>query len=154
MKFEEIHVQMQPLLLKLKASNSYRKETIGKLVLQSGVYVFYENDKAKYVGRVGHLSKQDIKTRVRQHYSGNVKQAPLAAVMLRKDLNLETGPGALHTIEDYAETIYKDEFEERQKRVNKMEVRAVEIKDCTTRAIFEIYAALTLDTKYNQFCES
>ena len=118
MKFEEIHDQMKPLLLKLEASNSYSRETIRKLVLQSGVYVFYENDKEMYVGRVGHLSKQDIKTRVRQHYSGNVKQAPLAAVMLRKDLKLKTGPGAPHTIAYYAETKFKAEFEDLKKGNN------------------------------------
>ena len=154
MKFEEIYDQMKPLLRDLKKSTLYCKETIGNLGLESGGYVFYEKDKAMYVGRVGHLSKQDIKTRVRQHFSGNVKKAPLAAVMLRKDLKLKTGPGAPHTIAYYAGKKYKAEFEERQQRVNKMKVKAVEIKHGTTRAIFEIYVALTWDTEYNQFLES
>ena len=153
MKFEEIHAQMAPFLRELKASTRYCMEAIGNLGIQSGVYVFCEHDKAMYVGRVSHLGKQDIKTRARQHFGGNVKKAPLAAVMLRKDLNLKTGPGARFTIAQYAEK-YKLEFEERQQRVRKMEVQAIEITDCTTRAIFEIYAALTLGAQYNQFCES
>ena len=36
----------------------------------------------------------------------------------------------------------------------KMEVRAVKIKDCTTRAAFEIYASLALGTPHNDFCEN
>ena len=47
---------------------------------------------------------------------------------------------------------YEDEFREQQEIVRQMEVRAIEIRCCTTLAVLEIYAAVNLRTPYNDFC--
>ena len=47
---------------------------------------------------------------------------------------------------------YTPQFKEQQQLVRNMEVRAVEIKCCVTLAVFEIYAAVQLQTPYNNFC--
>ena len=47
---------------------------------------------------------------------------------------------------------YEVEFKEMKERVRNMEVRAVEIQDSVTQAVFEIYASLSLNTtRYNNF---
>ena len=124
--FEDITVQMGALLDKLRASCAYRKETLKCLTVQCGVYVFYEDGKEIYVGR-----SQSVKKRIQQHFSASEKGAPLAFRFLKEDLGLATGQGAPYTSKQLAEK-YKSEFKERKQRVSKMEVRAVEIMDCTT----------------------
>ena len=147
MKFEEeIHPQMKPLLEKLKKSTAYREETLYNLDIHSGAYVFYEDGEPMYVGIVGRHSKGDVRGRIQQHRSGSPNQAPLASRMTIEDLRL--GSMTLNQLK----RDYTSEFKEKQKLVRNMEVRAVEIKCCVTLAAFEIYAAMTLETPYNDFC--
>ena len=147
MKFqEEIHPQMKTLLEKLKKSTAYCEETLQNLHIHSGAYVFYEDDKPMHVGIVGRHSKGDIRKRIQQHCSGSPSAAPLASRMTIEDLRL--GSMTLKQLN----RDYTPEFREKQKLVRNMEVRAVAIKCCATLAVFEIYAAMTLETPHNDFC--
>ena len=137
---------MKTLLEKLKASTAYCGETLHSLHIHSGAYVFYKGSKPMYVGIVGPHSKQDIRRRIQQHRTGVARAAPLPSRMTIEDLQL--GPMTLKKLTQG----YEAEFREKQRLVRNMEVRAVEINCCVTLAAFEIYAAVTLETPYNDFC--
>ncbi len=140
----EIYPQMVALLTRLQQSVPYRDQALHNLCIHSGTYVFYEDGKPMYVGIVGRCSKQDIRKRIQQHRNGRPSQ-PLASRMTIEYLRL--GSMAVRQLR-------KDspEFMANQDRVRNMEVRAVEIKCCVTLAAFEIYAAVNLQTPYNDFC--
>ena len=144
--FAAINSQMTPLLEQLQKSTAYSNETLRNLDLQCGVYVFYQDGKAKYVGRVGPHSKQAIRRRIAQHCRGRPSEAPLASLMTIEYLGLGSLTRAQLTSD------YRPQFDEQQTLVRNMKIRAVEIKCCATQAVFEIYAALTLQTPYNDFC--
>ena len=146
MMFGENDGQMGQLLAALTGSPLYGEANLHDLAINSGAYVFYEGRRAMYVGIVGRCSKQDIRTRVNQHRRGVPKTAPLASLMTIAELRL----GRLTRSQLAAD--YCRQFRQQQERVRNMEVQAVEIMCCVTLAAFEIYAAVQLQTPYNDFC--
>ena len=147
-EFEDIMPGMKGLLDKLTESPGLRYESWRK-VPKEGIYVFYEDGQALYVGRAG---KGTIWKRLRDHSNPGSKasQTPLAVRLVKDCIGKET-KGL--TAKKIGET-YPSEFMDQKDRVRNMEVRAVEITDCTTRAAFEIFSALALGTPYNDFCET
>ena len=147
-EFEDIMPGMKGLLDKLTESPGLRCKS-WKKVPKEGIYVFYEDGKALYVGRAG---KGTIRKRLGDHSnpSSKASQTPLA-VRLVKDRIGKDAKGL--SAKKIGET-YPSEFMCQKARVREMEVRAVKITDCTTRAAFEIYSALALGTPYNDFCET
>ena len=146
MTFEEIKTQTEQLLEELKRSRAYNEATLSNLTIDSGAYVFYRGNKAMYVGIVGPHSKQNIQTRVKQHFYGKPPSAPLASLMTMEKLELSS------VTRQQLSTQYLRQFETHQELVRKMKVQAIEIRCCVTLAVFEIYAAVQLGTPYNYFC--
>ena len=117
----------------------------------NGVYVFYEDDKPIYVGISGQTR---MKSRIQEHGrpGSNSNTAPFAFNIAKND-----------AIKNKIDTSEKREILEKKpefaklftlakERVSKMKVRVVEINDPNLRALFEIYAALVLNTtEYNSF---
>ena len=150
--FEEIVSRLEPLLEELKNGPAYQGPTLRRLP-GKGVYVFYEDGRPMYVGRVGGNSKQTIRQRVRQHTipSSGHNQATFAFRLLQEHLGTSAGHGSGMTRPELAEQ-YEAEFREQKQRVSDMEVRAVAVTDPMVQAVFEIYASLTLGTtRYNRF---
>ena len=150
--FGEIVSRLAPLLEELKNGPGYHGPTLRRLP-RKGVYVFYEQGKPMYVGRVGDNSKQTIRQRVRQHTipSSGHNQATFAFRLLQEHLGITAGHGSDLTRPELAER-YDAEFREQKQRVGDMEVRAVEVADPMTQAVFEIYVSFTLGTtRYNRF---
>ena len=119
-------------------------------VPQCGVYVFYENGKPFYVGRSNRM-KQCIQEHGRGssgRYSATLAfRMAIKSVGIKKEElksikrgELEKAPG------------FEKEFFLMRKRIAEMQVRTVEIKDQIEQTLFEVYAALKLDTvEYNDF---
>ena len=150
--FEEVIARLGPLLEELQGGPAYQGPTLRNLP-RKGVYVFYEDGKPMYVGRVGGNSRQTVRQRIRQHTipSSGHNQATFAFRLLQEDLGLPVGHDSDMTRPELAEK-YKAEFLERKRRVGNMEVRVAEVTDSVIQAVFEIYAALTLGTtRYNRF---
>lgn len=150
--FERITAQMKPLLRALQDAPARHGRTLRELP-KKGVYVFYEGNMPMYVGRVGRSSKQTMVNRIRQHTnpSSGHNQAVFAFKLLQEALDVSTGHGARFSRAELAQK-YDSKFREQKERVRNMDVRAVEIVDSPTQAIFEIYAVLALRTmKYNSF---
>jgi len=146
--FNELVATMPGLLQSLQSQPfRTRKNLVG--IPKQGVYVFYENDKALYVGRSNRLKK-----RLQEHgrLSSTHNSAPFAFNLAKEKMQrakeippyvrrkeLEHAPGF-----DYA-------FFEAKNRVAEMKIRVMQIDDQVTQALFEIYAALALNTPYNDF---
>ena len=146
MKFTEIVDQMQPLLDQLLGGTAYHGNTLQDLHVRHGIYAFFDREKPMYVGRVGPTSKQPMRARIRNHRSGEPRTAPLPAWMVRRHLG-QNDITAKKIAEDH-----RPIFDQMQERVREMEVRVVEVEDCTIQAVFEIYSALVLQTPFNDFC--
>ena len=150
--FDDIVASMAALLKELRDSPPYVAPKYSGLP-KKGIYVFYEDGKPIYVGRVGKASKQTIRSRIGQHTrpSSGHNQATFAFRLLQEDLDVVTGHGAPLTRQALAEK-HADKFREMKQRVRNMMVRAVEIEDSPTQAVFEVYAALVLGTtRHNNF---
>ena len=147
----EDFANMGLLLQNLNESRLHSRETFKDLP-QQGVYVFYDGEKPVYVGR---SSRQTISKRLQQHTnpSSSENQAVFAFRLLQDRVGERTGHGAPLTRPQFAEK-YDKEFKHAKKKVASMKVRAIEITDPATRAVFEIYAAVALNTPYNSFSES
>ena len=138
---------MDPLLVKLQACPPETFATRKKLPYR-GVYVFYEGEKALYVGRSNQIWKR-IGTHGRESATHN--QAFLALRLLAKEYNLEIGHSALADRSQIAGE-YAAEFRGQKRRVRGMTVRAVAVTDDTASYFFEAYAILALGTtEFNKF---
>ena len=150
MQLEEFD-NMGPLLQRLNESRLHSRETFKDLPQQGG-YVFYDGEKPVYIGR---SSRQTISKRLQQHTNPGSRenQAVFAFRLLQERVGERTGHGAPLTRPQFAKK-YDEEFTQAKKKVTSMKVRAIEITDPATRAVFEIYAAVALNTPHNSFSES
>jgi predicted GIY-YIG superfamily endonuclease len=112
-----------------------------------GIYVFFDGDMPIYVGRT-----RKLKQRVGQHISGNQNQSSLAFRYARS----VTKRKATYRKNGSREALMKDDdfrpvFDEFISRLKQMQFRYVIVEDAATQHIFEIYAALRLQTPMNSF---
>lgn len=113
-----------------------------------GVYCFYEDDKPLYVGRT-----RNIRKRVLQHrrLSGRHNSAAFAFNIAKKEFEKNHPCKDLSRAELSKNPIFDDIFTEAKKRVRKMSVRFVKIKDPIEQTVFEVYAHMELGTPFNDF---
>ena len=146
-ELRSILAQMERLLAKLKACPPETFATRNKLP-DRGVYVFYEGEKALYVGRSNQIWKR-VQTHGRR--GATQEQASFAFRLLAKKYNLEMGHGTGADRNQKARE-YAEEFRGQKQRVRRMTVRAVAITDDTASYFFEAYAILALGTTaFNKF---
>jgi len=150
-KFKEYTDKMQSRFQELSEKEPIARGEIGKdpeKVPQQGVYVFYENDIAMYVGRSNRLKERLREhSQSRQHYS-----ATLAIKIAKRNMptlqNEERKPTVKQLMDNED---FKKEFEYARDKIAKMKIRCVKIEDQIEQAMFEIYAHLELDTEFNDF---
>jgi hypothetical protein len=147
--FNELVKKMPELLQKLKAGPLLTRENL-KGIPQKGVYIFYENGKPLYVGR-----SNNMKDRILEHgqNSSGHHSAQFAFNLAKEEMKIDQGIHSSHITRKELEDApgFKQAFFEARMRVRDMKVRVVEIDNQLTQALFEIYAALTLKTPYNDF---
>ena len=115
-------------------------------VPQKGVYVFFEDNKPIYVGRSNRLRKRlkEHSQRSSDHYSATL--AFRIAKQNTSTLQKKQTNEQLMKNRDFVE-----EFEAAKDRIARTKIRFIEIEDPIDQAMFEIYAALALNTRYNDF---
>ena len=143
-------VDKMPVLLEnLQSDNLRRRDEPGKLP-DKGIYAFYENGKAVYVGRTDRM-----KTRIKEH--GGTTKAATFAYLLAKEALDEQGivperksgkPQQRLTNSDVDKHPWA--FNDGVTRVRNMEFRVVEVTDAIEQTLFEVYAALQLGTMREQ----
>lgn len=144
-RFDEKIARMPDLLKELRESPLLMRDNLGKIPTR-GIYVFYERSKAIYAGR-----SNSLKTRILGHgRDGSRHNSATFAFLLAKEKmgkNLPQGTrGELEKRPDFAAAYSKE-----KRRVSQMGVQVVGIEDPIEQTIFEVYASLALETKYNSF---
>ena len=117
-----------------------------KNIPAQGIYVFYENGKAIYVGR-----SRNLRQRFRQHrqQSSGHHSATFAFMIARQDA--EKAGVDVNRTRDQLQTDPRFDllFKKAKKRVAEMHVQVLSMDDPIELTLFEVYAALDLKTEYN-----
>ena len=147
-KFDSRVGKMPGLLYELKQKPPLtRSELVGIPIM--GVYVFYKEENPIYVGRSNRL-----KERIQEHGrpSAGHNSAPFAFnVALEEIRRIRQIPKDLTRAELARKSYFKEPFKKAKARVANMRIRVIKIEDQVEQALFEIYASLALNTKYNDF---
>ena len=111
-----------------------------------GVYVFFEVNKAIYVGRSNRL-----KERLKEHSQRSAvhNSATLAIRMAKR--NISTQQKKKTTKQLMEDSNFVKKFEVAKNRIARTEIRFIDIKDQAEQAMFEMYAILALKTEFNDF---
>ncbi|MCK4361956.1 MAG: GIY-YIG nuclease family protein [Dehalococcoidia bacterium] len=143
-KFKEL-VEQMPGLLQSLGSQPFRTRDNLASISERGIYVFYENDRPLYIGRSNRL-----RGRIQEHAreSSGHNKATFAFNLAKEALELTSNIPRKELERDPG---FKMAFDEAKKCVREMKIRVIQIEDQVTQALFEIYAALALDTAYNDF---
>jgi len=116
---------------------------------KKGVYLFTEASKHLYVGRSNNLPE-----RFKAHHGDTslANKAAFAMLLARKETGIETSyrPETSRAML-MLDPKFRPAFDRAKKRISQMEFRAVEELDQIRQALFEIYAAVALETPYNNF---
>lgn len=140
---------MRPLLEQLLAAPAHRVADHPSVPSHPGIYLFSESGMPIYVGQ-----SRKLRQRLRHHtdLSSGQNRASfafnLAKVEARRSrVNIKRFRQVLEADSEFAE-----HFVRAKRRVAEMAVRFIELDDPIERTMFEMYAALALDTaEYNSF---
>jgi hypothetical protein len=143
------YIKRMPILLNDLQGKPLLNRNELKDIPKSGIYVFYRDGKPLYVGRSNRM-KQRIQEHGRpssDHYS-----ATLAFNIAKEKVGYKRSEHRLATRGEFEKAPgFEKAFFLARKQVAEMQVRVIEIKDQIEQALFEIYAHLALNTKYNDF---
>lgn len=150
--FEQIIDDMPELLRKLTEQPMMCRDDIGIMPLpQMGVYAYFEDKVPIYVGR-----SNNLKRRLKEHCSNSADRytATFAFRIAINDYEKQYGENwkKISRQELESSSNFKPLFEKTRSRVSKMGIKVVEIEDQIVQTIFEVYAAMKLNTlEYNSF---
>ena len=142
-------IQQMPVLLNQLTSQPSRPWNNRGVLPQKGVYVFYEKGEPIYTGR-----SNNVKQRISEHCrpSSGHTSATFAFNMAKREaikegININVTRSKLQ-----ADPAFTRLYLKAKERVSRMDVRAIQIDDPIMQTLFEVYAAMCLDTKeYNDF---
>jgi hypothetical protein len=150
-EFNEIISKFPERLEKLKASQSFSRDELKSMSEEQGIYVFYEQSIPMYVGRSGRKGR--FKTRIQEHSrpSSGHGTATFAFMIAKEDaeqdgINIEK---SRHNLEN--EPSFAELYQQAKVRVSNMQIKVIEIDDPIEQTLFEVYAALELNTPYNEW---
>ena len=145
------YVDALPALLdQLLACPAFNYDSSPPFPEVGGVYLFTEDGEHMYVGRTGNLRQ-----RAGQHcrVSSGHNSAPFTFLLTREALGLPAAnyrPGAGRDAL-MADSAFAAEFRNQNIRVNRMLIRYVQEEDPYVQTLFEVYCAVVLRTRYNDF---
>ena len=145
--FKKIVDKLPDLLSRLINSPMKPWSDLGS-VPRRGIYVFYENTKAIYVGRTNRM-----KDRIKEHGrpSSTHNSAPFAFNLAKRSGEEKGIDVSKPRVELEKDQLFVPFFREAKERVSKMSVRVIEINDPVLQTIFEVYASIDLKTEFNDF---
>ena len=149
-KFSEITQNLEPLLNQLLNMSPVQAGSLPKSMPKRGIYLFSEKGEHLYVGR-----SNNIRRRIRLHCrpSATHLSAAFAFLITRKDTG-KLKPsykkeGSRKELMSNPE--FNTAFTTELKRINKMDLRFIEVNDPIQQALFEIYVHIALQTPFNNF---
>ena len=119
-----------------------------KSIPETGIYLFSEGNAHLYVGR------GNPRQRHRDHCAASSlhNKAAFAMLLAREETQIYAtylkGEGA-KTLMNHE--VFRPAFDQAKLRIAKMDFRAINESDNTRQALLEIYVAVALSTKYNDF---
>jgi hypothetical protein len=133
---------------KLLASPKHRMDTLPREMPSAGVYLLSENGESLYVGRTNKL-----RNRLQYHTRNNHNQATFAFLLARERTG-KTKPtyqksGSRQDL--LTQPRFRSAFDAARQRIRKMEVQFIEETDPIRQALLEIYTALRVSARYNDF---
>ncbi|WP_321430686.1 hypothetical protein [uncultured Methanolobus sp.] len=147
-EFQDMINSLPGLQDKLENSRSFKRDNLQGMP-ECGIYVFYKDEKPLFVGRSDKMKKR-IMTQARKgstHHS-----APFAFLLARNKANAK----GMDTENKKRDELVKDPmfnelFIQSKEEVSKMSIKCVAVEDPIIQTIFQVYAAMQLDTPYNKF---
>ena len=148
--FLEAIATLQPQFEQLLAMAPVKYGAKRMRVPQRGVYLFSENGKYLYVGRSNRL-----RSRLAAHCVSSSTHLK-AAFAFRLAREATANLNATYTTDGSRAMLMKDEtfrsaFETAKARIRNMEIRYVEEADPLRQALLEMFVAVSLQTRYNDF---
>lgn len=125
-------------------------ETLPHHIPLRGIYLFSENDVPLYVGRT-----RKLRQRLGNHCGrGSMENQSVFAFKLARELHgavkaSYAGEGTRKKLMENAD--FRAHFDTSKQRLRRMEIRWVEEDDPLRQALLEIYVAVVLRTRYNDF---
>jgi hypothetical protein len=148
-QFQKAVREMEPLFAELQASPKHRVADHPAVPDAPGIYLFSEGGRPVYVGQ-----SRKLRTRLKQHtgVTRDQNQASFAFNLAKREaaragLDIERWRKVLQ-----ADPAFTPHFDAARAQVAAMDVQFIELPDPITRTLFEVYAALALDTaEFNSF---
>jgi predicted GIY-YIG superfamily endonuclease len=142
---------LKPKLDALLAMAPVKPSLLPKVMPKAGVYLLSEGGEYLYVGR-----SNDIRGRIGRHCRpGATHRMAAFAFRLarhvtgRLDATYRSGEGSRAAL--VLEPVFASAFAEAKARIREMELRYVEEGDPVRQALLEVYVALAVKTKHNDF---
>ncbi|WP_223654410.1 hypothetical protein [Hymenobacter psoromatis] len=146
--FDQRVARLPGYLAQLIAQIPRTRLALGQDLPAAGVYAFYEHGHAQYVGRTGRLRQRLLEHggNASSHYSASFAflLAREAAQGLAIDLDRPR-----HVLQRCP--LFGPLFTAAKARVAGMEIRWIAVADDVEQTLFEVYAALALNTPHNHF---
>ena len=147
-RFDAVIEKMPKLLRDLQSSQARRRNDLSD-ISERGIYVFYENEVPVYVGRSRKLKERlQVHSRPSSGHNSATFAFILATEVARKQ-NFEFGHMTRTQLEN--DPVFGEFFRQAKVRVGEMKIRVVEVTGPITQTVFEVYAALMLETPHNDF---
>lgn len=148
-EFKQIIDRFPFLLDQLINSDLIPRNKLGRLP-QNGIYVFFENGRALYVGRT---NRGRMKDRILVHgRRGSRHNSASFAFNLAKKTAREKGIAVSERRKKLEQDpTFRGLFIQAKERISRMSARVIEIQDVKTQYLFEVYAAIALETEFNDF---
>ena len=147
--FDHLVADLPQLLERLLAAPAAPVAEHAQIPNAAGIYLFSELDYAIYVGQT-----RKLKQRLRNHTNplGKNNQATFAFLVAKEEAEKVGVDTAQVRAQLEADQQFAGHFQAAKLRVSEMDVRFIELAGPIERSVFEIYAALALDTLvFNSF---
>ena len=142
-------MKQMPKLLNELISQPLRPPENQGILPTKGIYVFYEDSKPIYIGRSNNI-RQRINLHCRPssgHNSATFAFNIAKRKAIKEGININLTRSQLEVDPAFSKLYF-----EAKARVSRMPVRVIEINDPIVQTIFEVYAAMVLNTReYNDF---
>nr|BAM62444.1 putative integron gene cassette protein [uncultured microorganism] len=149
-RFKKLLDELEPSFQRMKAMKSVDITDLPKDIPSTGIYALFENGKPLYVGRSNRM-----RSRLQEHCrpSSNHNTAPFAFRLAREHTgNINptySSKGSRAMLEK--DPAFKKSFDQAKKRVRAMKVKYVSEKDPLRQYLLEIYIALSIKARHNDF---
>lgn len=147
-QFGEAVDRMEGLLVQLLAAPVAPRDEHGFIPEIAGIYLFSDS-KPVYVGQT-----RNLRARLRNHTAAKATENQASFAFLIGKAEAETAGIDLERARKVleADPHFAEHFRQAKARVAGMNIRWIELEDPIERTLFEIYAALALDTvAFNSF---